>query len=63
MKELRFRVLDGVWRVALAFDPNRKAIVLVAGNKAGQNQKRFYRSLIKAADARFEKHIQMLGES
>ena len=51
MKELRFRVGDDVWRVAFAFDPQRKAIVLVAGDKAGQNQKRFYKTLIKLADA------------
>jgi hypothetical protein len=31
MKELRFDAADGVWRVALAFDPKRKAILLVAG--------------------------------
>jgi len=32
MKELRFR-LDGLWRFAFAFDPDRSAIVLVGGNK------------------------------
>jgi hypothetical protein len=31
MKELRFDAADGVWRVAFAFDPKRKAILLVAG--------------------------------
>ena len=36
MKELRFR-LDGLWRFAFAFDPNRQAIVLVGGNKIGKN--------------------------
>jgi hypothetical protein len=35
MKELRFKVAHGVWRVAFAFDPERQAILLVAGNKAG----------------------------
>jgi hypothetical protein len=35
MKELRFRADDGVWRVGFAFDPERKAILLVAGDKAG----------------------------
>ncbi|MEM9218589.1 MAG: type II toxin-antitoxin system RelE/ParE family toxin [Cyanobacteria bacterium P01_F01_bin.150] len=62
MKELRFKSASGVWRVAFAFDPNRNAIVLIAGNKAGQNQKRFYKKLIKIADSRFAKHIQKLGE-
>ena len=31
MKELRFDANGGVWRVAFAFDPERKAILLVAG--------------------------------
>ena len=35
MKELRFNADGGVWRVAFAFDPEREAILLVAGNKAG----------------------------
>jgi hypothetical protein len=46
MKELRFQ-LDGLWRFIFAFDPARQAIVLVGGNKQGQNQARFYRDLIK----------------
>jgi hypothetical protein len=32
MKELRFDAADGVWRVAFAFDPKRRAILLVAGD-------------------------------
>jgi hypothetical protein len=31
MKELRFTLPDGEWRVAFAFDPRRAAILLVAG--------------------------------
>src|SRR5437660_6031322 len=31
MKELRFQ-LDGIWRFAFAFDPERNAIVLCGGN-------------------------------
>ena len=57
MKELRFSVGDGVWRVAFAFDPSRCALLLVAGDKAGINERRFYRSLIDRADARFERHL------
>jgi hypothetical protein len=41
MKELRFGAADGVWRVAFAFDPNRKAILLVTGDKSGGSEKRF----------------------
>lgn len=61
MKELRFRVDEGVWRVAFAFDPERKAIILVAGDKAGQNQKRFYKTLIRQADTCFQNHLRKLG--
>jgi hypothetical protein len=39
MKELRFDAADGVWRVAFAFDPKRKAVLLVAGNKSGRRRK------------------------
>jgi len=60
MKELRFTVADGVWRAAFAFDPMRKAIVLVAGDKAGVAQKRFYKALIAKADARFAEHLETL---
>ena len=54
IKELRFDAADGVWRVAFAFDPNRKAILLAAGDKSGGSEKRFYRQLIAKADARFD---------
>src|SRR6202165_279576 len=60
MKELRFDADDGVWRVAFAFDPNRKAILLVAGDKSGGSEKRFYRQLIAKADERFDGHLSRL---
>jgi hypothetical protein len=34
-------------------DPHRRAILLVAGDKSGGSQRRFYRQLIDKADARF----------
>src|SRR4051812_40616473 len=46
MKELRFDAADGVWRAAFPFDPKRKAVVFVAGNKSGGSEKQFYRDLI-----------------
>jgi len=60
MKELRFRAEGGVWRIAFAFDPERKAVLLVAGNKAGISQRRFYRDLIEVADRRLDRHLQSL---
>ena len=57
MKELRFNVGGEVWRVAFAFDPKRRAVLLVGGDKSSANQKRFYKTLIKIADERFLKHL------
>ena len=58
MKELRCNADDGVWRVAFAFDPDRKAILLTAGDKAGVSEKRFYKQLIAKADERFDDHLK-----
>ena len=60
MKELRFEAANGVWRVAFAFDIKRKAILLVAGDKAGVSEKRFYRELLRKADDRFGAHLARL---
>lgn len=60
MKELRFNAADGVWRTAFAFDPKRHAILLVAGDKSGGGQKRFYKELIRKADTRFDAHLERL---
>jgi hypothetical protein len=60
VKELRFQAADGVWRVAFAFDPKRRAILLVAGDKAGVSEKRFYRRLIAKADERLDRHLAAL---
>ena len=57
MKELRFEAANGVWRVCFAFGPNRKAIILVGGDKSGVAERRFYRQLIAKADERFDAHL------
>jgi hypothetical protein len=58
MKELRCDADDGVWRIAFAFDPARKAILLAAGDKTGMSEKLFYKQLIAKADPRFDRHIK-----
>jgi hypothetical protein len=63
MKELRFDAGNGVWRVAYAFDPERKAILLVAGDKSGGSQKKFYKDLIRRADERFDEHLAALQKA
>jgi len=60
MKELRFEAADGEWRVAFAFDPKRRAILLIAGDKTGVSEKKFYKRLIAKADARYERHLEKL---
>jgi len=60
MKELRFTLPDGEWRIAFAFDPQRQAILLVGGSKSGTNEKQFYRDLIRVADERFTTHLKAL---
>jgi hypothetical protein len=59
MKELRFQ-LDGVWRFAFAFDPQRQAVVLVGGDKENERQQVFYKKLIRTADERFAAHVASL---
>ena len=60
MKEIRFSAADGEWRVAFAFDTKREAILLVAGDKSGSSEKRFYRRLVRKADERFQAHLDRL---
>jgi hypothetical protein len=60
MKELRFSAAGGEWRIAFAFDPGRRALLLVAGDKSGGSGKRFYRELLRKADMRFDAHLVRL---
>lgn len=64
MKELRFKANNGaeIWRAAFAFDPNRHAIVLVAADKQGTDEKKFYRDLLRKANTRYEQHLHTLLE-
>ncbi len=62
MKELRFKADGGVWRVTYAFDPKREAILLVADDKSGVSEKRFYKQLIARSDERYNEHLKRLKE-
>ena len=62
MKELRFNAAGGIWRTAFAFDPRRRAILLVASDKSGGSESRFYKQLIKKADKRFNQHLAQLKQ-
>ncbi len=54
LKELRFAADGGVWRVAFAFGRDRIAVLLVAGDKRGIAEGRFYKTLISRAEARWK---------
>lgn len=60
MKELRAKTKEQVMRVAFAFDPERTAILLVAGNKQSVSQRLFYKQLIAKADALYDAHLVSL---
>lgn len=61
MKELRPSSSGrSTLRVLFAFDPERKAIMLVAGNKTGQwNQ--WYKTNVPIADKLFNEHLSKLN--
>ena len=50
LKELRAKTDTHVFRVAYVFDPERKGLLLIGGDKKGKNQKRFYKDLIREAE-------------
>lgn len=58
MKELRLQWRGEPWRILFAFDPKRRAILLVGGNKQGD--KRWYKKNIPIADRRFDKHLRIM---
>jgi hypothetical protein len=60
MRELRVQHAGRPYRVFYAFDPRRKAILLVAGDKTGND--RFYERLIPEADRIYEAHLQEIAD-
>jgi hypothetical protein len=62
MKELRAKTARAVIRVAFAFDPVQKAILLIGGDKSGVSEKRFYKQLIDKADKLYQSHLEKVQE-
>jgi hypothetical protein len=60
MKELRVQSRGQPLRAFFAFDPERRGILLCAGNKAG-NEKRFYEEMIPIADREYAAHLEALN--
>lgn len=56
LKEMRIHYKGDPWRILFAFDPARRAVLLVGGNKAGD--KRFYKTSIRVAEERFHRHLE-----
>lgn len=63
MRELRTQAGGDPLRILYAFDSQRTAILLVAGDKTGDN--RWYDIHVPLADRLFEQHLHLIrkGES
>ncbi len=58
MKELRSQHGGEPYRIPFAFDPRRAAILLIGGNKVGNNH--WYSEFVPKADKLYEEHLKML---
>ena len=47
----------GKLSMPFAFDPQRNAVLLVAGDKSGVSEKKFYKRLIEKADKRYSERL------
>ena len=60
MRELRVQIGGDPYRIFYAFDPRRMAILLIGGNKAGDD--RFYEVHVPLADKLYAVHLQELAK-
>jgi len=58
MKELIIQHAGRPYRVLYAFDPRRRAILLLGGDKTGN--KRWYKQFVPIADGLYDEHIETL---
>lgn len=58
MRELRVQSGGRPLRVFYAFDPRRSAILLIGGDKTGDN--RFYPRFVRRADQLYDEHLAIL---
>lgn len=61
MRELRIQHRGEPYRVFYAFDPRRSAILLIGGNKTGDEQ--FYERMVPLADRIYDEHLRALEQS
>lgn len=60
MRELRIQVGGRPFRTLYAFDPRRVAILLIAGDKTGDD--RWYDVFVPRADWLYDEHLEILGQ-
>ncbi len=60
MRELRIQHEGRPYRVLYAFDPNRDAVLLIGGDKTGNN--RWYEIFVPVADRLYAEHVKELKE-
>src|SRR5262249_41942167 len=58
MKELRIQHSGRPYRVLFAFDPRRCAVLLIGGDKTGND--RWYEQFVPVADGLYELHLEAL---
>jgi hypothetical protein len=58
MRELRIQHKGEPYRILYAFDPRRSAILLIGGNKGGND--RWYDEYVPKADKLYEEHLAAL---
>jgi hypothetical protein len=62
LKELRPKTDAHVFRVVYIFDLERKALLLIGGDKKGKNQKKFYKDLIRQAEQIYAAYLERRQE-
>ena len=64
LRELRIKSSGHALRIFYAFDPRRDAVLIIGGDKTGQNNRPFYASLLRQADRIWKEYLveQRRGE-
>jgi hypothetical protein len=60
LRELRIQHQGRPYRILYAFDPRRNAILLIGGDKTGQD--RWYEIFVPLADTLYDVHLDTLNE-
>src|SRR5512146_1819246 len=60
IRELRIQHEGRPYRVLYAFDPSRSALLLIGGDKTGDD--RWYEKMVPKADAIYEEHLKVITE-